>query len=189
MAARSLASRSRTNGHRDGRNHGSIAECHAGRAPKGGKSVHAPHTRMSKLDYAIEPEVEHLDDDPNDAVFIQATATIGGCDAVKEYVVCKMYPLSIGFSFESVALGTTPVSKVETPLPLFIVGNVAIEYATSVLAEVETEAKKVLGSFRPKQYDALYKVNIPNSGCLNRVLRQMGVRYAPHPFLALKPHR
>jgi hypothetical protein len=76
----------------------------------------------------------------------------------------------------------TLVSKVETPLPLFTVWNVAAEYATCVLAEVEMEAEKVLGSFGPKEYDALCMVNIPNGGHLNRVLEQMGVSYASHPL-------
>jgi hypothetical protein len=32
---------------------------------------------MGKLDYVVEPEVECLDNDPNDAAFIWATITIG----------------------------------------------------------------------------------------------------------------
>jgi hypothetical protein len=44
------------------------------------------------------------------------------------------------------------------------------------------EAEKVLGSFGPKEYDALCMVNIPNGGHLNRVLEQMGVSYASHPL-------
>jgi hypothetical protein len=31
---------------------------------------------MHALDYTVEPEVECLDDDPNDAAFIQAMTTI-----------------------------------------------------------------------------------------------------------------
>jgi hypothetical protein len=154
-----------------------------------GLSMHAMHTQMSELDYVVEPEVEWLDNDPNDAAFIWATATIGGRDAVEEYVACKMYSLAAGFGFESVPLGTTPVSKVDTPLPLFAVGNVAREYTTRILAEVETEAEKVLGSFRPKEYDALCTVNIPNGGHLNRVLEQMGCHTLPAPFLAPTLHR
>jgi hypothetical protein len=157
------------------------------RSSEGGKSVHALHTWMSELDYAAEPEVECLDDDPNEAAFIWATATIEGRDAVKEYVACKMYLLAVGFGFESVPLGMTLVSKVEIPLPLFAMGNVAGEYAARVLVLVVMEAEKVLGSFRPKEYDALCMVNILNNGCLNRALEKMGVPYSPPPFLALKP--
>jgi hypothetical protein len=90
--------------------------------------VYALHSWMSELDYAIEPEVECPDNDPNDAAFVHAIATIGGRDAVKEYVVCKVYPLAVSFGFESAPLGTTPVSKVETPLPLFAMGTIAVEH-------------------------------------------------------------
>jgi hypothetical protein len=59
------------------------------------------------------------------------------------------------------------------------VGNTDVEHATRSLAEIETEVEKVLGSFEPKEYDALYMVNILNGGCLNRVLEQMVVLYSP----------
>jgi hypothetical protein len=81
-----------------------------------------------------------------------------------------------------VSLGTTPISKVETPLPPFAVGRVAAEYTARVMAEVEMEAKKVLGSFGPKEYDTLCMVNILSGNHLNRVLEQMGVSYAPRPL-------
>jgi hypothetical protein len=93
-----------------------------------------------------------------------------------------MYPLAAGFGFEKVPVGTTPVSKVEIPLPLFSVGTIAAEHANRVLAEVEMEAERVLGSFRPREYDALVAVNVPNRGRLNRVFEQMGVPYAPRPL-------
>jgi hypothetical protein len=38
------------------------------------------------------------------------------------------------------------------------------------LAEVEMEVEKVMGSFGPKEHDAIKMVNIPNGGHLNRVL-------------------
>jgi hypothetical protein len=129
--------------------------------------VHALHLRMSELDYAVEPKVECPNNDPNDVSFVWATAIIGGCDAVEEYIVCKMYPLVAGFSFESVTLGTTP-------LPLFAIENVTVEHTNHVLIEIEVEVERVLGSFRPKEYDALGMANISNGGCLNWVLEQMG---------------
>jgi hypothetical protein len=144
--------------------------------------VFALHSWISELDYVVEPEVECSADDPNDAAFVRATTTIGGRDAVEEYVACKMYPLSVNFGFKSVAVGLTAVSKVETPLPLFVVGRVSVEHAERVLAEVKTKAEKVLGSFGPREHDALVLVNIPNGGCVNHVFEQMGVSYAPRPL-------
>jgi hypothetical protein len=136
---------------------------------------------MGELDYAVEPEVECSDNDSNDAAFVRATATIGGRDAVEEYTACKIFPLAANFRFESMPLGTTPVSRVETPLLMFAMGTIAAEYADHFLAEVETETEKVLGSFGPREYDALRWVNIPNGGRLNRDFKQMGVLYSPRP--------
>jgi hypothetical protein len=95
-------------------------------------------------------------------------------------VACKMYPLAVGFSFKSVPLRMTPVSKVETPLPLFDVGTIDEEHIDCVLEEIETEDERVLGRFGPREYDALRMANISNGGHLNWVLEQMGVSYAPH---------
>jgi hypothetical protein len=88
----------------------------------------------------------HLDNDPNDATFVQATCTIRGHNAIEEYVACKMYPLVAGFGFESTPLGMTPVSKVETPLSLFAVGTIAAEHVDRVLVEIDTEAERVMGA-------------------------------------------
>jgi hypothetical protein len=75
------------------------------------------------------------------------------------------------------------VSKVITALPLFAVGAVATEHADRVFVEIETEDERVLGSFRPKEYEALMAANIPNGGQLNWILEQMGVPYAPRPVV------
>jgi hypothetical protein len=143
--------------------------------------MYALHSRMGELDYTVEPEVECPDNDPNDVVFVRATVTIRGCDDVKEYTMCKIFPLAASFGFESVPLEMTPASKVETPLPLFAVETIAAEHTSHFLVEVETETKKVPGSFGPREYDALRVVNIPNGGRLNRILEKMGVPYFPRP--------
>jgi hypothetical protein len=80
---------------------------------------------MGELDYVVDPEVECLDNDPNDTTFVRATVIIEGRDAIEEYTACKIFPLAASFGFGSVPLGTTPVSRVETPLPLFAVGTIA----------------------------------------------------------------
>jgi hypothetical protein len=110
---------------------------------------------MGELDYALDPEVECSDNDPNDVAFVWATNNIGGHDAIEEYVACKMYPLVVSFGFKNMPVGTTPMSKVGTPLPLFVVGTVAADQADHALVEVSTEAKRVLGSFGPREYNAL----------------------------------
>jgi hypothetical protein len=151
------------------------------RCSEGGKRVYALHSWMGELDYTIEPEVECPDNDPNDAAFIQTTVTIRGRDAVEEYMAWKIFPLAASFGFESVPLGMPAISRVETPLPLFAMGTIAAEHADHFLAEVEMETKKVMGSFRPREYDALRLMNIPNGDRLNRIFKQMGISYSPLP--------
>jgi hypothetical protein len=85
--------------------------------------------------------------------------------------------LATSFGFESEPLGTTPVPKVETPLPLFAMGTIVAEHVDRFLVEVETEAERVLGSFKPREYVALILANILNGGRLNRILAQMWVPY------------
>jgi hypothetical protein len=142
------------------------------------------HSWMSELDYTVELEVECSDNDPSDVSFLQATTTIGGHDVVDEYVAWKIYLLVASFGSEMVPLGTTPVSKVESPLPVFAMGTIAMERADHFLVVVEMEVESVLGSFRPREYDALRVVNIPKGGHLNHILDIWGCRTLPMPFLA-----
>jgi hypothetical protein len=89
----------------------------------GGKSVYALRFWMGELDYAVEPVVDCMDNDPHDVAFVRATVTIRGRDAIEEYTACKIFALAASFGFESVALGMTPILMVETPLLLFVVGH------------------------------------------------------------------
>jgi hypothetical protein len=95
--------------------------------------------------------------------------------------LCNIFSHAASFGFESVPLGTTLVSKVESSLPLFVVGTIVVEHVDRFLAEVETDTKKLLGSFGLREYDVLKVANIPNGGRLNHVLEQMGVPYFPCP--------
>jgi hypothetical protein len=122
---------------------------------------------MGELDYAVEPEVQCPDDDPNDAAFVRATATFEGRDAIEEYMACKTYPLEVETALRLFAVGTIAVSKVETALRLFAVGTIAAEHANRVLAKIETKAERVMGSFGPREYGALMAANIPNGAHLN----------------------
>jgi hypothetical protein len=75
------------------------------------------------------------------------------------------------------------VSKVETPLPVFLMEPVSVEVVGHFLVKVGTDAERILGSFGPKEYDVLVTVKPPNNGRLNRVFEQMGIPYGPHPLL------
>jgi hypothetical protein len=91
--------------------------------------MYSLHSWMGELDYDVESEVECPDTDPSNAAFVRAAATIRGRDVVEEYVACKIYPLAASFGFESAPLGTTPMSKVETPLLLLAMGTITMKRA------------------------------------------------------------
>jgi hypothetical protein len=78
------------------------------------------HSRMSVLDYTVEPEVECLDSNANNTTFVRATATIRGRDVVEEFLACKMYPLATSYGFKGVAIDTMLVLKVRTLCRCFL---------------------------------------------------------------------
>jgi hypothetical protein len=59
--------------------------------------------------------VNCLDTDLNDATFVQAMTMIGGHDTIKEFLACRLYPISTGFNFGEVSNDTTAASMVVVP--------------------------------------------------------------------------
>jgi hypothetical protein len=59
---------------------------------------------------------------------------------------------------------------------------VSAEDAGRFLAKVETNVERILGSYGPKEHDALMTAKLPNGGRLNWVFEKMGVPYAPRPL-------
>jgi hypothetical protein len=137
---------------------------------------------MSTLHYTVESEVECSDNDVNNAFFVRVTTTIGGRNAIEEFLACGMYPLASGISFRDIALGMTTMSKVETSLLLFPVDAISAEGDGHFLAKVETDAKRILGNYGPKEHDVLIMEKLLNGDCLNWVFEQIGVPYAPRPL-------
>jgi hypothetical protein len=156
--------------------------CHSG----GGKSVYALHSWISTLDYMVELEVECPDSDMNDAAFICATVIIGGCDVIKEFIACGMYPLASSFGFKDVIMGTMVVSKVKTPLPIFPVEPVSAEDGGCFLTKMEMNVERILGIFGPKEHDVLMIGKLLNGGRHNRVFERMGITYVPLPLPGTK---
>jgi hypothetical protein len=52
--------------------------------------------RQITLDYVMEVPHSCTGDDTDALAFEEATKIIGGCDAVKEFLVCGIWPLSDG---------------------------------------------------------------------------------------------
>jgi hypothetical protein len=76
-----------------------------------GKGVFVLHSDMSELYFAMEPSFEHADDDAGKVMFVSATCSIGGRDAVDEYLACGLFPLSAGFGIREIKDGTSQCQK------------------------------------------------------------------------------
>jgi hypothetical protein len=72
---------------------------------------------MKEAEVDVEPSVDCLDTDMNDVSFVRVTTMMRGRYAVKEFLACGVYPLSVNFSFKGVIDDTTVVSKVVVPSP------------------------------------------------------------------------
>jgi hypothetical protein len=57
---------------------------------------------------------------------------------------------------------------------MFPVEAVSVEDVVHVLAELEMEVERILGSFRLREYDALQTVKLSNSGHLNHIFNRWG---------------
>jgi hypothetical protein len=92
----------------------------------------------------------------------------------------------LGFCFKGVAIGMTVVSKVEMPLPIFLLEAISAEEARRFPVKVKTDAERILGSYGPREHDACVIVKLPNSGCLNYVFEQIRVPYALRPLSGME---
>jgi hypothetical protein len=99
----------------------------------------ALHSSMSPLDYMMNLYFDYPDDDASSIAFIHAASSIGGRDAVKEYLACGMLPLLANFGFGKIVDGETPISKVVVLLPDFPFARVA---------RVELEALNIVREYR-----------------------------------------
>jgi hypothetical protein len=126
----------------------------------------ALHSSMSPLDYVTEPSFNCPDDDAGDIAFVRATSSIGGRDAIEEYLACGMLPLSVNFGFGEIADGETPISKVVVPLRDLPFARVAGESNKCFLARVELEAENIVGGYNRVEHDACM-MSLMNGGRLN----------------------
>jgi hypothetical protein len=108
--------------------------------PQGGKFVHTLRSHMSALKFHTKSSFNCPNDDLSDRAFVWALTSIGGRDAVEEFVSCGVWPLDAGNDFEHMKVGEAPVSKLKAPLPRFPLHHQNDEDDTELLARVEQEA-------------------------------------------------
>jgi hypothetical protein len=78
--------------------------------------VYVLHSYMTDLNFITDPPFDRLDEVVNDVAFVKATCTIGGQDAMEEYMACGLLLLSVSFGLGEVANGEMSVSKLPVPM-------------------------------------------------------------------------
>jgi hypothetical protein len=181
MAVRSSASLSRTNGRLGRQGCSFIAVCHAGAVPEVVKacmlSTRGWASWITALSLRWSVRITTLTMLPSFGRLLLSWVKMLSKNMFHARFI-RWLPVSAS---RVCLLGRPPSRRWRPPLPLFAVGIIIAEHTDHFLAEVETEAKRVLRSFRPREYDTLVVVNILNGGRLNRVFEQMGVRYFARP--------
>jgi hypothetical protein len=108
---------------------------------------------MGVVDFVMEPSFDCGNNDVGDATFITATYSIGGQDAVEEYMAYRLFPLSTGFGLGEVEKGETSVSKITMHLPEFPIASLSEETNDHFQVRVELVAKNVVGSYARREHD------------------------------------
>jgi hypothetical protein len=136
------------------------------------------HSYMMGVGFVTEPTFQCPDDDTHDVAFVRATSTIGSREAMEEYMVCGLFPLSATFSLGEVVEEETPVLKLVVPMPTFPITNLPDEMNDNFVAMVELAVANVTGRYASGEHYVCI-TTVPNGGQVNRVFEQANVPYGP----------
>jgi hypothetical protein len=147
---------------------------------QGGKSVHAPRSQMSGLDFHTEPLFDCADDDSGDIAFIWATKFVGGRDTMEEFLACGVYLLAANVGFDRVAVGVTSILKLKMPLLKFVAARKDDDDDVKFFARNELDSEGIMGSYTRPEHDICI-AGLRNGGHLNPVFELARVAYKPRP--------
>jgi hypothetical protein len=108
-------------------------------SPSRGNGVYA----LCSYSFVMDPPFDCSDED-SDAAFVKAPCTIGGRDAVEEYVACRLLPPSASFDVGEVVDGGTPMSKLLVPMFDFPFAGLSIEKNGQFCVRVELAATNII---------------------------------------------
>jgi hypothetical protein len=154
-------------------------------SPGQGKGVYALHSYITELSIVSNPSFSCPNDDVSDGAFVKATRTIGGRDAMEEYVVCELFSLSANFGLGEIADEETPVLKVSAPMTDFPVARHPEETVDEFCARMELAIEDVVRRYTRGEHKACIKI-LPNHGRVNRVFEHVDVPYGPRLDLSSK---
>jgi hypothetical protein len=122
-----------------------------------------------------------VESDVNAESFELATGTIGGRDAVEEYLACSLWPLSATWDLDEVKKAEAPLSKVTVPLPKVLAAKGSQESDRDFVTRIATAAYRLVGNYSAMAHRIC--LGQIHNGRLNRVFEVAGVKYLPRPEL------
>jgi hypothetical protein len=140
----------------------------------GGKRMYILRSHLCALGFQMKMPVDYPDDDLGDIAFVKAASSVGGRDAVEEYLACGMHPLFANVSFRGITDGVTPVSWIKLPLPKFRAVRKHDRRRYSIFGEGGDRGRNIVGSYTHVEHDACV-TSVPNGGRLNRMFELAGV--------------
>jgi hypothetical protein len=143
-----------------------------------GKGIFALHSYMSKLEFVMEPSYQCPNSEVGDLAFVKATHTIGGRDAILEYMACELFPLTASFDLVVILEGETPMSKLMVPLPEFPIARHPDKTNDGFQVRVEIATMNIVGRYTCGEHRVCIEV-LPNGGWVNRVFEQADIPYEP----------
>jgi hypothetical protein len=113
----------------------------------------------------------------NVKAFTEATAIIGGRDAVEEFLTCGIWPLSDGWEIE-VETRELPLSKVVIPMPMVTPVIRAQETGAAFEARIASTANQLIGNYTTTEHASSATLQ---HGRPSHVFELTGVSYKPRP--------
>jgi hypothetical protein len=142
-----------------------------------GKGSYLLSSTMTCLNYLMEAPSSGGPEDANFAAFVETTSSVGGRDAVEEFLASGLWPLSEKFGFK-VETKESPLSKVVVLMPQI---NAAIRTEESrVKFEVciVNTANLLVGNYNVVEHNTYHGLQ---HGWLNHIFKLAGVLYQPRP--------
>jgi hypothetical protein len=144
-----------------------------------GKGNYLLSSTMTQLNYLTDAPFECDPKDRNVAAFAKAASTIGGRNAVEEFLACGMWPLSKKFGFE-VEMKETPLLKVVAPMLKVTPTIGAQELEADFEKWIVNAASLLVGNYNTTEHNTYKGLRY---GRLNRVFELADVLCQPRPEL------
>jgi hypothetical protein len=142
-----------------------------------GKGSYLLSSTMTCLNYLMEAPSSGGSKDANFVAFVETTSSVGGRDAVEEFLASGLWPLSEKFGFK-VETKESPLSKVVVLMPQIDAAIRTEESRVEFAVCIVNTANLLVGNYNVVEHNAYQGLQ---HGWLNHVFKLAGVLCQPRP--------